>query len=76
MLLVQIMPRSQSEIRGRKGSFLQTVFAEGTPETDDIVQGEELVELVLSSGFPEVFWRKNWVDRHDWYTSYVRELVL
>ncbi len=76
MVIQPLMPLSQAEIRGGNGTFLETVFAGGVPQASDFVLGPDLVELVLSGGFPEALRIDSWTNRQRWYTNYVEGLVI
>ncbi len=71
-----LLPLSQAEIRGGSGTFLEGIFAGRVPQTDDFVLGQNLVELVLSGGFPRVLALSNWTSQQEWYDDYVDGLVL
>ncbi len=76
MLVQPLLPLSQAEIRGGSGTFLETVFNGGVPQTGDFVLGPDLVELVLSGGFPDALKMDGWTNRQQWYTNYVNGLVI
>jgi len=75
MEVVQLLPLSQAEIIGRKTGFIDRVFAGETPEADHMIIGNELIESVLSGGYPEALGRTKWTRKQDWYHGYLDAIV-
>lgn len=75
METVRLLPLAQAEIRGGAPAFLETAFAGAAPKPTAIVIGNELVDLVLSGGYPEALTRRRWGRRQDWYLDYIDAIV-
>lgn len=75
MEVIRLLPLSQSEIIGTKSNFIDRAFAGKMPSVDHIVVGNELIEIVLSGGYPEALGRKRWARKQDWYHGYLDAIV-
>ncbi len=75
MEVIRLLPLSQSEIFGTKSNFIDRAFAGEMPSADHIVVGNELIEIVLSGGYPEALGRKRWARKQDWYHGYLDAIV-
>ena len=75
MEVVKLLPLSQSEIVGKKSTFLDNAFAGTVPTAEDAVLGEDLIKIVLAGGYPEAITRNRWNRKQDWYHSYVDAIV-
>lgn len=75
MEVIRLLPLSQSEIIGTKSNFIDRAFAGEMPSVDHIVVGNELIEIVLSGGYPEALGRKRWARKQDWYHGYLDAIV-
>ncbi|WP_371228108.1 ATP-binding protein [Roseovarius sp. 2305UL8-3] len=75
MEIIRLLPLSQAEIFGKKSDFIDRAFAAQKPKADHIVLGGDLVETVLSGGYPEALGRKRWARKQDWYHGYLDALV-
>ncbi len=75
MEVIRLLPLSQSEIIGTKSNFIDRAFAGEMPSADHIVVGNELIEIVLSGGYPEALGRKRWARKQDWYHGYLDAIV-
>ena len=75
METVRLLPLSQAEILERKSGFIDRAFAAQRPAADHMIVGNDLVEIVLSGGYPEALGRKSWKRRHDWYHGYLDAIV-
>ncbi|MYE18511.1 MAG: ATP-binding protein [Rhodospirillales bacterium] len=74
--IVQLLPFAQSEIAGTPAiDFLDRAFAGDFPGTATIGLTEDLVERVISGGFPEALSRSNPGRRRSWLLAYVRSLA-
>ena len=71
MEIFQLLPLSQAEIRRGQGRFLDDAFSGKTPNAGEPVLGKNLVELVLTGGYPEALERAGWPRRQDWHFSYL-----
>jgi len=75
MEVIRLLPLSQAEITGVKSNFIDRAFAAQQPITDKIIIGRDMVETVLSGGYPEALSRKRWPRKQDWYHEYVDAIV-
>ncbi len=73
--IVRLLPLSQTEILETKSGFIDRAFEAKAPVVDQPVIGDELVETVLSGGYPEALGRKKWVRKQDWYHDYLDAIV-
>ncbi|WP_299664776.1 ATP-binding protein [uncultured Ruegeria sp.] len=75
MEIVRLLPLSQTEILETKSGFIDRVFDAKNPVVHKLVIGDDLVETVLSGGYPEALGRKRWGRKQDWYHDYVDAIV-
>jgi predicted AAA+ superfamily ATPase len=76
MEAVRLLPLAQSEIAaGAPPTFLERVFRGEAPDMGRPLIGDDLIEGVLSGGYPEALTRKTWARRQDWYLDYVDAVV-
>lgn len=75
MEVIRLLPLSQAELVGAKSNFIDRAFAGETPTAANILVGADLVETVLSGGYPEALGRKRWSRKQDWYHGYIDALV-
>jgi len=76
METVRLLPLAQSEIAyASPPDFLDRVFKGEVPVIGRAMIGTDLVEAVLSGGYPEALARKSWARRQDWYLDYVDAVV-
>ncbi len=75
MALAELLPLSQSELRGKSGNFLTRIFQGKAPAVGEPVIGAELVRTVVSGGYPEVLERPSWARRQKWFLDYVKAII-
>lgn len=75
MEIVRLLPLSQAEILGRKSGFIDRAFSGQAPVADHMILGNDLVQAVLSGGYPEALGRKRWARKQDWYHDYIDAIV-
>ncbi len=75
MEVVRLLPLSQAEIRGEMSNFIDRAFAEEKPVTDHMIVDDDLVEVVLSGGYPEALDRRKWSRKQDWYHGYLDAII-
>ncbi|WP_120631355.1 ATP-binding protein [Ruegeria sp. EL01] len=75
MEVVRLLPLSQTEILGTKSNFIDRAFEAKNPVSDLLIIGDDLVETVLSGGYPEAIGRKRWGRKQDWYHDYLDAIV-
>jgi hypothetical protein len=75
MQIVNLLPLAQAEIRGRKPDFLKMAFRGKVGKPGEPIHAKELVEMVVTGGFPEMLKRKKPERRRAWARDYVRAIV-
>jgi len=75
MEIVNLLPLAQAEIHGRKPAFLKTAFKGRLGKPGEILTGKDLVEAVLTGGYPEMLRRKKPERRQAWARDYIRAIV-
>ena len=75
MALAELLPLSQSELRGKPSSFLERAFQGKAPAVGELVVGAELVRTVLSGGYPEALERSSWARRQKWFLDYLKAII-
>lgn len=75
MEVIRLLPLSQAEMIGRKSQFIDRAFAGQKPMVDKTIVGDDLIERVLSGGYPEALSRKRWSRKQDWYHGYLEAIV-
>ncbi len=75
MEVVKLLPLSRAEIEGKKSTFLDNVFAGVMPTVENVILGDDLIEIVLAGGYPEAITRTKWGRKQDWYHSYIDAIV-
>ena len=76
MEAVSLLPLSQVEVRGAKPAFLKAAFAGRIPRPQHILTGNDLVNAVLTGGYPEMLRRKTPQRRQAWAREYLKALLL
>jgi len=73
---IELLPFSQAEAAvAGVPNFLERAFAADFPHFDNTGPTDNLVERVVSGGFPEVLLRPDSVRRHSWLRAYARSLA-
>jgi uncharacterized protein len=75
MEIVTLLPLSRSEIFDTPGDFLERAMSGRVAPPQHIVVGDELVQTVLTGGFPEMLRRTDHRRRSSWAKDYVRAIV-
>ena len=75
MEVIRLLPLSQAELIDKRSVFIDRAFSAQTPVADQTVVGDDLVDAVLSGGYPEALGRKRWGRKQDWYHGYLDALV-
>lgn len=75
METIKLLPLSQSEVLGRRSTFLGSVFATRLSKPKNVAVGKALVEIVLTGGFPEAMKRRGGRRRQDWARSYFSSVL-
>ena len=75
MEVVRLLPLSQAELIDSKSQFIDRAFAAERPIAHNPIVGGDLIERVLSGGYPEALGRKRWSRKQDWYHGYLDAIV-
>ena len=70
-----LLPLSQSEIEGQSTNWLDSVFAGQIPQPGAQALGADLVDRVLSGGYPEAISRSTARRRVAWARQYIDALI-
>lgn len=70
-----LLPLSQSEIEGQSTNWLDSVFAGQIPQPGAKALGVDLVDRVLSGGYPEAISRSTATRRIAWARQYIDALI-
>ena len=74
--VLTLLPFAQAELRGTSGQFIEKAFSGKLPEVSNVpVTGDDLTNLVLTGGYPEVQLRTSAGRRQTWIEDYI-ELIL
>ncbi|MGF7163546.1 hypothetical protein FHS85_005216 [Rhodoligotrophos appendicifer] len=72
---LRMLPLSRAEIAGGPSTFLERLFAGKLEGDKQAVVGDDLVQLALLGGFPEVIARESERRRQDWARSYLTSVL-
>jgi hypothetical protein len=75
MEIVSLLPLSRAEIRGRKPAFLKAAFNGKLGQPAELLMGKDLVQAVLTGGYPEMLRRKDPKRRQTWARDYMKAIV-
>jgi len=75
MEIVSLLPLSRAEIRGKKSGFLRTAFDGKLGKPTELMIGKDLVQAVLTGGYPEMLRREDPMRRQTWARDYTRAIV-
>jgi uncharacterized protein len=75
MEIAELLPLSQSELRHKRCDFLERVLQGKAPAIGEPVVGTDLVQRVLSGGYPEVLQRTSWPRRQKWFLDYIKAVI-
>ena len=76
METLQMLPLSRAEITGKPTTFLERLFAGKLEGDKGAIVGDDLVQLVMLGGFPEVINRDSERRRQDWARSYLTSILI
>src|SRR5712691_2722324 len=75
MEIVSLLPLSRAEIRGKKPGFLKAAFDSKLGKPAEPMIGKDLVQAVLTGGYPEMLRREDPKRRQTWARDYIRAIV-
>ncbi len=70
-----LWPLSQGELRGVRESFVDTAFGDGLIAVETPVDFDDLVNILVTGGYPDVVQRESFERRQDWFASYITTLI-
>jgi predicted AAA+ superfamily ATPase len=70
-----LWPFSESELNGRRGSFVDRIFDPAFQPEPSAMQDSEIVERLLAGGYPEAVARKSADRRNAWFDSYITTIL-
>lgn len=73
--VVTLLPLSRAEMRGRRPAFLRKAFAGALVKPFEGLIDQELVQAVLTGGYPEMLRREAPGRRRAWARDYVQAIV-
>ncbi|RKY18709.1 MAG: AAA family ATPase [Planctomycetota bacterium] len=75
MEIVRLHPLSQAELSGSASGFLDALFGDGLESAGGGRLGGELLERVVSGGYPAALERGTQARRRAWYEAYINTIV-
>lgn len=72
---IRMLPLARAEIAGKAPSFLDRLFAGTLQDDRKAIIGDELIELALLGGYPEVISRESERRRQDWAHAYLMSVL-
>src|SRR5260370_41496171 len=75
MQVVNLVPLSRAEIGEKKPTFLQKAMAGRVAKTTEYLIGDDLVDAVLTGGYPEMIQRRGRQRRGAWGRGYVNAIM-
>lgn len=76
MEIITLHPLAQDELGGRRGTFIDALFASKLPSSAPIpIDRNKAARLVFAGGYPEVMGRADAKRRAAWYKAYVTTIL-
>jgi len=74
--VVPLYPLCRSEqLRVKRPQFLSRAFRSDVPQVLDAPGADELLQIVVTGGYPGAMKRRGERRRHDWYRAYIKSIV-
>ena len=70
-----LLPLAQGEILGGSNTFIELLFEQTYYKPSRTVVGDDLIEMILKGGYPEVLARSSESRRQDWGHAYVDAML-
>ncbi len=70
MATTHLLPLAQSELLGNRSLLLDQLFAGEVPAPSHPVVGNELIQMAVEGGYPEVLVRTRWRSRQNWHLGH------
>jgi predicted AAA+ superfamily ATPase len=75
MEIYTLWPLSQGELKGWQESFIDTVFGKEKAPQVDAIKMPELIQAIVTGGYPDIQSRTTERLRQNWYTSYINSIL-
>lgn len=75
MEVVSLYPLSRAEVIGRRPTFLSRIFQGRVPAPVEALTGDDLIQQVLTGGYPEALSRSSKARHQAWCRAYVKALI-
>ena len=75
MEIAELLPLAQCELQGKRPEFLEHILQGKPPAIGTPVVGAELVQRVLSGGYPEALQRASWPRKQKWLLDYIKAVI-
>ena len=75
MEILTLWPLSQGELRSRRECLLDRLFGEDAHAEPELLAPDELIELIVSGGYPPAAERRTEARRAAWFGSYLSAVV-
>lgn len=75
MEIATLLPLSRAEILSRKPTFLEKAFTGKVSPMAEVMIGNDLVQTVVTGGYPEMLRRRDPQRRQAWARDYVKALI-
>ncbi len=75
MEVYTLWPLSQGELRGHQESFIDAVFSKQKVPDVSATEMRQLVQALITGGYPDIQSRTGTRLRENWYTSYINSLL-
>lgn len=70
-----LWPLSQGEIAGRQENFITSIFSKDFQKVRTRLSADELVDIILAGGYPEVLVRSSFERQKKWFSSYLTTIL-
>lgn len=75
MEVARLLPLSQVELLDHSPTFLDRAFNGELPDVSNAIIADELLDAVLTGGYPEAIARTSFQRRQDWHLNYIDAIV-
>ena len=73
--VINLLPLTTCEIESRSSTFLEKIFNNIAPTSQDKRIKDKLISKILSGGYPEPYSRKKQERRNAWYQQYMNSII-
>ena len=75
MEILELLPLAQSEINNAEYNFIDTLFIDDFKPEHSARKKDDLINKVLTGGFPEMLTRKDRERQNTWFKSYITTIL-